>query len=349
MLTIGPKQNANTAPQFFGSMFALQAVVGLIGAILTLLGTYIIDSVFPALGLRKIAIPLAVAIVCSQTQDFLRRYFFAVRRSEISFWLDAVRCLGQNCAILTLGVWLPADTVTVLWLFAVAAATAALMTLPRIPRLHYSLDGTIRTGLQAWQFSKWLGGSTLVGFAFANLFNFAGGILLSVTAVGAMRAAFALVSITNLVIEAFANIVPVEASRELINKGRSGLVAYLKKITIYGFLAIVILLGIIVAGSKFWLNLFFGSEFASYSNLVFWYAGIQIVTFFAFVIGTFYRTLESTKFIFSAYTFSAVLSLTIAYPLITSFGITGAVLGLLISQIAQLLFMLVVGTARMAL
>ena len=71
-----------------------------------------------------------------------------------------------------------------------------------------------------------------MGFASANLFTFAAGILLGAAAVGAMRAAFALVSVTNLVIEAFANVVPVKASRELMSKGRSGLIVYLKQVTI---------------------------------------------------------------------------------------------------------------------
>ena len=262
--------------------------------------------------------------------------------------LDALRYFGQNIAILTLGIWFPATSVASLWLISLAAAVASLIVLPRIPQLKYSVRDTIRVGLHGWRFSKWLVGSTVLGFAFANLFTFAVGILLNTTAVGGMRVAFSLVSITNLVIEAFANVVPVTSSRELMSKGVSGLITYLKKVTIYGAAAMTFLLGIIIIGSRFWLDLLFGSQFEPYSDLIPWYVGIQFLTFFAFVIGTYYRTLERTRFIFAAYAFSAILSLTIAYPLIKNFGITGAMLGLLIGQLAQLLFMLTVGAISAA-
>ena len=95
-----------------------------------------------------------------------------------------------------------------------------------------------------------------------------------------MRAAFTLVSIANIVIEACVNVVPVRASRELMNSGRRGLIAYLKKVTIYG------------TGSdsapcwelssslrSFGFVVFFGPEFEVVWNLVPWYAGVQVLIF----------------------------------------------------------------------
>lgn len=343
MLSIGPKQDAEAAPAFFGSMFILQVTIGLVCAALALCGTLIAAHMFPDLGLEPIAAPLTVAIICAQTHDFLRRYFFAISRLPVSFCLDAIRYVGQMVAILTLGTWVPANGGMALWLISISAAGAAILALPFVSGLKFSAQDVINVGLRSWHFSKWLAGSTLLGFAFANLFTFAVGILLDAAAVGAMRAAFALVSITNLIVEAFGNVVPVSSSRELMTNGRSGLISYLKKIAIYGTGAIGCLLAVIVVRPRFWLHLFFGSEFEPFSDLILWYAAIQLVTFFAFVLGTFYRTLESTRFIFAAYAFSAALSLLIAYPLISNFGLNGAMIGLLTGQIAQLLFMLVAG------
>jgi len=177
-------------------------------------------------------------------------------------------------------------------------------------------------------------------FVFTNLFTFAAGIFLGAAAVGAMRAAFTLVSIANIVIEACVNIVPVRASRVFMSSGRRGLIAYLKKVTIYGTGAIAFLLGVIVVAPKFWLRVFFGPEFELFWNLVPWYAGVQVLIFLGLVIGTWYRTLESTRFIFYANVFAVVLLLLIAYPLISNFGVTGAVAGLLIGQFALQAFML---------
>lgn len=339
MLSIGPKQDAEAARSFFGSMFALQAMFSIVGAVLSLVGAYSGAAAFPALGLESIALPLATAVACSQTQDFLRRYFFSIGRPEVSFSTDAIRYIGQNVAILGLTAWSPANSGSALWLVSLAAAVGSLTTLPFIPQLKYSFGSIRSSGRHGWHFSKWLAGSTLLSFIFANLFTFAAGILLGAASVGAMRAAFALVSIANIVIESCMNVVPVSASRKLITSGRAGLNAYLTKVAIYGTLAIASLLGVIVVAPRFWLRLLFGPQFEFYSNLIPWYTGIEFMTFFALVIGTWYRTLESTRLIFVAYVFSVILSLVVAYPLITNLGVTGAVIGLLAGQFAQVGFM----------
>jgi O-antigen/teichoic acid export membrane protein len=340
MLSIGPKQDAEAARSFFGSMFALQAIFCVVSAALILAGTHVGAAAFPALRLDTIALPLAAAVVCAQAQDFLRRYFFSIGRLEVSFSIDAIRYIGQNIAILGLITWFPANSGAALWLVSAAAAAGSLATLPYIPSLKYSFRSIRSAGLHGWHFSKWLVGSTILGFVFANLFVFAAGILLGAAAVGGMRAAFALVSVANIVIEACMNIIPVSASRQLMSRGRAALIAYLKRVTVYGTLAIASLLAIVVVAPRFWLHLFFGAEFESYWHLIPWYTGIEFLTFFALVIGTWYRTLESTRFIFFAFAFSVLLSLAVAYPLITNFGVTGAVIGLLIGQFGQVGFML---------
>ena len=344
MLSIGPKQDADAARSYFGSMFMLQAIFGVGSAALTLVGAYVGAAAFPGLRLDTLAIPLAIAVVCSQTHDFLRRYFFSVGRLEVSFSTDTIRYTGQNIAILALISWFAANSASALCLISAAAVVGSLATLPYIPPLKYSLRGMLSACLHGWHFSKWLVGSTLLGFVFANLFTFAAGIFLGAAAVGAMRAAFATVSIANLVIEACVNVVPVSASRKLMSSGRWGLFEYLKKVTIYGTLAIASLLGLVVIGPQFWLHLFFGPEFEAYWNLIPWYAGIQVLTFLGLVIGTWYRALESTRFIFVAYALSVILSLAVVYPLIANFGVTGAVVGLLIGNFVQVAFMLMGAT-----
>ena len=69
-----------------------------------------------------------------------------------------------------------------------------------------------------------------------------------------MRAAFTLVSVANIVIEASVNVISAGASRKFIEEWSRGLVAYLRKVTIYGALAIASLLAPIVVAPKFWLR-----------------------------------------------------------------------------------------------
>lgn len=341
MLSIGPKHDAEMAPSYFGAIFVHQGIFGIVSAALTLLGGYLAAAAFPASRLDVIALPVAAAVLCSQTQDFLRRYFFSVDRPEISFAIDSFRYFGQIIALLALIIWIPANSVSALWLLAAVAALASLAALPWLPPLKYSVGATLSAGLRGWHFSKWLVASTLLVWVINNLFFFSGGIFLGAAAVGAMRAAQNLVGMAHIVIEACVNVIPSRASREFTSGGRRRLIAYLKQVTIYGVAAIASLVVVFAIAPGFWLRFFFGSEFEAYGHLVRWWAAIEILIFLGLVIGTWYRTLESTKFIFYSIVLSAATSLALAYPLVTYFGVTGAVAGVLISNVTQLVFMLV--------
>jgi O-antigen/teichoic acid export membrane protein len=340
MLSIGPKHDAEGARSYFGAIFIHQSIFGVVSAALTLVGCYITANFFPEARLDTIALPLTGAVLCTQTQDFFRRYFFSVARPKTSLAIDVIRYVGQNVAILGLISWFPANSVAALWLLTAAAALGLLAALPSIPRFKYSLGMIVTVGLRGWHFSKWLIASTLLFTIFNTVFSFAAGILLGTSAVGAMRAAFTLVGIANVVIEASVNVISAGASRKFMSKGRHELVAYLKKVTAFGVVALASLMAAIVIAPKYWLRLIFGPEFGAYWILVLWYAGYEILVFLALIMGTWYRTLEQTRSIFYANLASAVLSLAVSYPLIVHFGVAGAAAGLVMTQGTQVLYLL---------
>jgi Membrane protein involved in the export of O-antigen and teichoic acid len=340
MLSIGPKHDADSAQSYFGALFVHQGIFALASATLTFIGGQLAAAAFPASGLDVIGLAVAVAVLCSQTQDFLRRYFFSIDRPEVSFAIDAVRYFGQNIALLAMIKWLPATNITALWLIAAVATLSSVAAIPWIPPLQYSLAATLSAGLRGWHFSKWLVASTILVLTIGNLFFFASGLLLGAAAVGAMKAAQNLVGIAHIVIEAGVNIIPSRASREFVSGGQGALINYLTKVTIYGVAAIASLVGIFAIAPGFWLQVFFGPQFEPYRGLVPWWGAIQILLFLGLVIGSWFRTLEKTRVIFYANALSAAVSLALAYPLIKYFGVTGAVAGLVIANIVQLLFLL---------
>ena len=82
MLSIGPKHDAEEARSYFGAIFIHQSIFGVVSAALTLVGCYITANFFPEARLDTIALPLTGAVLCTQTQDFFRRYFFSVARPK---------------------------------------------------------------------------------------------------------------------------------------------------------------------------------------------------------------------------------------------------------------------------
>ena len=135
MLSIGPKQSVEKAPSYFGALFAHQAIFEVASAALAFAGANLAASVFAEPKLSGIGSALAVAVLCSQTQDFLRRYFFSVLRSEISVLIDAVRYLGQIAAILAVVRFSSLDGVGALWLLSATAAAGAVAALAYVPPL----------------------------------------------------------------------------------------------------------------------------------------------------------------------------------------------------------------------
>jgi O-antigen/teichoic acid export membrane protein len=341
MLSIGPKQSAENASSYFGALFIHQVIFGIGSAVLAFAGTNLAAGVFAQSRLTGIASALAVAVLCSQTQDFLRRYFFCVLRPEISVLIDAVRYLGFIVSIFALARLSSLDAVSALWLLSVAAAAGSLAAIAFLPSLRFSLTEVLSHGLHGWHFSKWLVAGTALVEASNNLFYFGSGILLGTSAAGAMKAAFTLASVTNVVNEASLNVIIVGASRQFVSNGRRGLAVYLEKVGLYGAAAVCSLLAVAVVAPKFWLRVLFGPAFEQYWPLVFWAAGYQLLIFSGLIIGTWHRTLESTRFIFYANVLSVAVSLCLVYPLISAVGMTGALVGLVIGQIVLQGFMLI--------
>ena len=340
MMSLGPRHGPETSQAYFGAIFVHQGIFGALSAAMTFLAGHLAAIAFPTLGLEVIALPLAAAVLCSQTQDFLRRYFFCVDRPELTFAIDCIRFLGQNLALLAMLIWLPANSATALWILSAFAAIASLVSLFWIPSLRFSYGSIISTGSRGWDFSKWLVASTMLVLAVGNLFSFATGIMLGAAAVGAIKAAQNVVGVAHVVIEVGSNIIPPRATREFMSGGRPGLIHYLVKIAIYGVVIMSLVMGVFVFGREYFLGLFFGVEFIAYQNLVPWWAAIEIAIFLSLAIGSFYRTIEHTKSIFAAHVLSAVVSILAAYPLLSYFGITGAMLGLLTGQVVIIVYLL---------
>src|SRR5260370_24933710 len=158
MMSIGPKRDPVSSPYYFGALFMGQAVFGIGSTLLVFVGAKFAAMTISFSQLDTIAAPIAITVLCSQTQDFLRRYFFSVDRSRMSFACDLVRYLGQNVALLAL--YTTANSAphsdTALWLAALSAAVASLVVIPWIPQLRLSTNTGVTIVLHAWLFSKWL-------------------------------------------------------------------------------------------------------------------------------------------------------------------------------------------------
>jgi len=342
MMSIGPKYDAAGASSYFGAVFSLQLLFAIASTVLTLIMVAMVDSRIPAWGLHSTIVPIASAVLFCQIQEFLRRYFFCVGRPGVGFALDACRYFGQLVALSVLLVITNGTSTyaTALWITSIPAALTIPVAGLLLPRLVWFGPDMRDVAIRKWHFSKWLIGSGLLSWTMTNLFYVAAGVFLGAVATGAMKAAFNIVGITNIVFLGLENVVPAEASRRLAERGQRALNAYTVKVTLLGSMLTAVLVFVFGLVPEFWLELFYGSSFRPYGSLVRWWCVIDLFLFLGLPIRAWFRSIEDTRAVFLAYVLSSLVSLVVAYPLIMLFGVSGALMGVLASNIANIGFLL---------
>jgi O-antigen/teichoic acid export membrane protein len=187
--------------------------------------------------------------------------------------------------------------------------------------------------------SKWLAGSSILSILSGNLFVIVVGSLLGAAEVGALRAAQNLFGAVGMLSQGLQNVVPIQAARRLAGGGIASLVSYLRfAAMVTGGLAMVISM-VIWAAPEFWLRLFYGPGFAGYGYLLVWYSLIFILLTLELPLSAGLRALEATRPDFVAYAAGIAFASAAALPFIKLFGLTGAVLGLLLTWVIRTIVM----------
>jgi O-antigen/teichoic acid export membrane protein len=341
MMSIGPKQPAAEAPTYYGAVIVQQVGFSCVVFFLLFGGARLSGMVFPEWQVQGLALPLALAALALQFQDFLRRYFFTRGRAAEAFANDAIRYLGQIAVL----IWLflsfrdVMDTTSVLWAIAIMAAVAAVCGAFSVERIEVN-GATLRATISRhWHFSKWLTGSALMQWTTGNFFIITAGTLLGASAVGALRAAQNLMGVIHILFLGLENIVPVRAAQYFHEKGKKALCDYLKRVTLFGAGASAAAAVIAAATPELWLRLVFGTEYQGYGYLLRWYAVSYVLSFLTVPLRGGLRAMEHAKGIFWSYIWMTLFSVITAYPIISYLGLTGVVGGIVMINIIQVLYL----------
>ena len=335
MMTIGPKQEPDERPAYFGSVFVQQIVFAVLSAALTYSGVLISSAFFPDWGTAQLALPLTAAVFLSQIQDFLRRCFFTLERPAISFVCDFIRYLGQIGLLFWLFFSMPEllTSTMALWVMVGTSILAILAASLKLPSLSWSAHSWRAVLSRHWHFSKWLSASAVMQWTTGNLFVLVAGVMLGSVAVGALKAAQNILGIAHILFQGLENSSPLHASQSFTARGNRGLSKYLKKLSLTGgaITAVICLIAFLIP--DFLLHSLYGDEYAQYGNVLRIYAALYFIIFFTLPLRIGLRTMENTKSIFIAYVIMTIVTLLIARLIIITIGILGAVLGMLIVQI----------------
>ena len=182
---------------------------------------------------------------------------------------------------------------------------------------------------------KWLLLTTLTQWWASNLFIVTSGVYLGVAALGAFRLVQSLFGILNLVLQTFENFVLPQASIKYSDSAESAKV-YLKSITKKSGLLFGVVLLVLFVLSEQVMKLSGGEKYLSYSYIV---KGMVILYAFIFIgypIRLSIRLLILNRVFFIGSLLSFFFSLVSFDYLLKNWGINGAVIGLIASQLIVL-------------
>lgn len=333
MMAIGPKQEPENESGYYGAVIlqhvGFAIVAGLVAGCLVAISALF----FPDWGTSGLALPVALATVAHQTQEGLRRYFFARGRPNFAFINSACRFIPQVVVVALLSIIWAADIHDILWVIIACAAISVLIGTTHLGAVAFHHKDFYLALGRHWRAARWLTPSAALEWAAGNLMIIIAGALLGVSAVGALRATLQLMGLAQIFSMAFNNAIQPQASRVLHDTDAKGLHRYILRSLTLGTGITIILLLIACVAPTFWLDLIYGEKYVSYHAFVWWWAGYYILSFISLNQYIALRSLEITPGIFAARVMATIISCSLAYPLIQWWGALGAIVTAILSLI----------------
>jgi O-antigen/teichoic acid export membrane protein len=339
MMSIGPKQPEHERLDYYGSVMVQQTGFAVLSSVIFLIGIWAANLLFADWNLGALTWSLTVAVLVSQFQNFVRRFFFAFGRIVLAFFVDFVRYAGQIGILFWLLLTVEMDAGRTLWVISGTSLASTLLAACFFGRVTWNRDNFRITFFRHWDFSKWLLLSELMRWATGNFYMFVAGGMIGAAAVGAIRAAQNLVGLSHIMMLGLENVVPAGAARRLSHGGKPAFLRYLRRVTIFGSCSVGVIVVAASAAPEFWLEVIYGKDYVGNGHLVLWWSVIYFVAFLALQVSIGLRTIERTKSVFWAHLATAIISVVSVYPLIAYLDLVGVMIGLLTIVLVRIAFL----------
>jgi O-antigen/teichoic acid export membrane protein len=318
--------------------FAADVMFGVLGACITAaVGAALLVVGQHSFGIGMLSV--APWVLALNLQDYWRQMGFLLGNPRKSLMNDllfnAVQALAFGAVFLA-GLH---SVFAVVSAWGGAAAIAALYGLRQ-----FSIRPTLRGGRSflwsRWPTSRWLVSERVAGWGATQLYLIIAGALLGPGDFGGLKAAQSLVvGPALLVINAGGSFGLPEASRQLAERGWSGMARVSRLVTGAGVLASSVCAVVVLVAAPTLLRLLYGPEFIAYapSARIF---GISLV-FAAFAVGPTLAltTTRRVRSLFVVMMVNLVLSVAAVCALTAVYGVTGAAVAGLLTNVVTLAIM----------
>lgn len=326
---------------YAGRMFLLVAIFCTVTILLTILLLIVSGSMWESIVLHE---ELAYAILASSVayllKDFFVRHAYSLNRETWALTIHVVMaCIMVFLFWLQFQLMFFLNVERALWIYAVAQASGALLgyLLTRLPVADHQLSVLLEDLREAWHGGKWASINNLTLFARAQAHTIVVTVLMGPVAVAKLNAARLLVTPVVMLTPALSQVaIPRLAVKR--GQGKDHLMRLGRWITSTLLTVALVYSAILLSGYDFIANKILSEKYQDlFLITVLWclYTYFLALRNGVEMIG---QVLKKFKCLSSANTYSAIISLIATYLLTVGYGLSGALIGLIIGEAALAFF-----------
>lgn len=338
MSVLGPSIEKTEQSLYYGTVLKLQIVLSLIISIIIALTAGIWSYIFNDPVLKYIFIAMGISVFCSQSQEFFRRLFYNNLEVRNALLNDSLCYFGQIACMLFL-IWNNRlSSIAIFLLISGTSFFSACLAFTQC-RKNLVLKGNKykETLKKQWGYGKWLLASMIAQWVSGQIYVYLSAAYLSLSSAGVIGACRNIFGIVNVALTGIRNFILPYGSKQYSVYGKYFLKGFIRNIYILGSAGIFILCftGALFASDI--LELLYHGKYVGFEQVLIFFAVLTFVSFFIFPPDTGLLLLKRTEGIFRSNLIASASSLLIAIPLIQSFELNGALLGMIITQIILVL------------
>ncbi len=269
--------------------------------------------------------------------DYFRKLFLAKAETQNAFIIDLMTTLSHISVLLYVYFNHSVSFEITMYYIGLCYFPAFIYSIIRINPTFNELKNWKSYGIMHIQQGSWLLLTTLTQWWSSNLFIVTTGFYFGKTALGAFRLVQTLFGLLNLVLQTFENYVLPEASRKLAISPTDAK-KYLFGITKKSGLIFGVILTILFVFAKQIITLVGGAKYVEFAYIVQGMTILYVFIFIAYPIRLSIRMLVLNSRFFAGYVLSLIFSLLTFRYLLKEFNVTGAIIGLIASQIITLAY-----------
>ena len=267
---------------------------------------------------------------------FLQMQEFSRAKLYIALWASKVLVLdvtnhGLRLTVLLL-LW-KSDYLTVSIAFLVLALTSGITSLPVVRSLTpQTFRNCADLAKNSFQYGRWLLLESFAYYLSVPLYLYLSSALLSDGDTGGLSAAISLLNMPNVLVLGLMNLAVPMARRKLMNEGYE---AWRSQLVSTGAVVIAVslfLYAVISASGSFLLVTVYSPEFAKYANIFPIVGACYCFLAVDTVLAAAFRLAHTPQIGAVTKLWSSIITVSVAYPLISLWGLVGAAIGLALTS-----------------